>query len=181
MVKPFQKETVMAHELVLVTGGARSGKSGFAQNLVWAYKNVTFIATAEALDEEMRLRIEHHQNERPRHWQTIESPMDLQTALLTSQTNVVLLDCLSLWVSNQMLAEQNENEILTKLEAALKAHTDGLLVVVSNEVGFGIVPDNALARAYRDCLGRANQLVAAQAQTVWLLVAGVPLQIKGKP
>ncbi|GEM83703.1 bifunctional adenosylcobinamide kinase/adenosylcobinamide-phosphate guanylyltransferase [Meiothermus hypogaeus] len=168
----------MEARLILVTGGARAGKSAFAQEWAQALgEPVSFIATAQALDEEMRQRIARHQAERPPSWETLEEPLEVPQALARALGRVVLLDCLTLWVSNLMLAGR---EVLPELEnlLALWAETGKTLLVVSNEVGMGIVPDNALARRYRDLLGAANRRIAEEADVVYLLVAGIPLKLK---
>jgi len=165
--------------LILVTGGARAGKSAFAQRRAQALggSGVSFIATAEVLDEEMQSRILRHQRERPQDWETLEEPLTVPTALQTARHPVVVLDCLTLWVSNLMMAEK---EVLPQIEnlLAICAETDKTLLVVTNEVGMGIVPDNVLARQYRDLLGAANRRIAEQAEAVYLLVSGIPVKIK---
>ena len=169
----------MEAKLILVTGGARAGKSAFAQE--WAQaaggERVSFIATAQALDEEMRQRIQNHQAERLATWETLEVPLEVPKALQSAMHLVVLLDCLTLWVSNLMFAER---EVLPEIENLLvvQAESDKTLLVVTNEVGMGIVPDNALARHYRDLLGAANRRIAGEADAVYLLVSGIPVKIK---
>lgn len=169
----------MQASLILVTGGARAGKSAFAQE--WAHAlgdgQVSFIATAQAMDEEMRQRIEKHKAERPITWEILEEPLEVPYTLSLAQGRVVLLDCLTLWVSNLMHAER---EVLPEIEnlLAVRAETDKTLLVVTNEVGMGIVPDNALARRYRDLLGAANRRMAEEANVVYLLVSGIPVKIK---
>ncbi len=167
--------------LIFVTGGARSGKSTFALNLARAtFQPVTFIAAAQAFDAEMTERITKHQLERPQDWITIEAPIDVKTALTQVQTRVIILDCLSLWVSNLMLENKTETEISERIQNALEtAKTRDLkLIVVSNEVGSGIVPEYPLGRLFRDVLGRANQTVAAASSEAYLLVAGLSLKLK---
>lgn len=169
----------MQNHLVLITGGARAGKSRFAQAqaLALGQAQVSFIATAEPLDGEMRQRIAKHRAERPPTWETLEAPLEVPQALQEARHGVVLLDCLTLWVSNLMLAGL---EVLPALEhlLAVRAQTGKTLLVVSNEVGLGVVPENPLARRYRDLLGAANTRVAQEAHRVYLLVAGIPVQIK---
>jgi adenosylcobinamide kinase / adenosylcobinamide-phosphate guanylyltransferase len=167
--------------LIFVTGGARSGKSTFALNLARATQEpVTFIATAQAFDTEMTERIEKHQLERPQDWTTIEAPTDVQTVLEHVQTRIVILDCLSLLVSNLMLENFSEPKILERIEIMLEVAKarDLKLIVVTNEVGSGIVPEYPLGRAFRDVLGRANQTVAAASSKAYLLVAGLALKLK---
>jgi adenosylcobinamide kinase / adenosylcobinamide-phosphate guanylyltransferase len=167
--------------IIFVTGGARSGKSTFALNLARATNEaVTFIATAQDFDDEMTERISKHQLERPKEWTTIEAPIDVHTALENTQTRVVILDCLSLLVSNLMLENYSETQILERIQNALEiAKTRDLkLIVVSNEVGSGVVPEYPLGRLFRDVLGRANQTVAATSSEAYLLVAGLSLRLK---
>lgn len=165
--------------LILVTGGARAGKSAFALAHAHALglDQVSFIATAQALDEEMHQRIQQHRAERPAAWETLEEPLELPFALVRARGRVVLLDCLTLWVSNLM---QVEREVLPEVEKllAVRAQTGKTLLVVTNEVGLGIVPANALARRYRDLLGAANRRMAQEADRVYLLVAGIPVKLK---
>lgn len=168
--------------LFLVLGGARSGKSRHAEALVeaapapWLY-----VATAEALDEEMRRRIDEHRERRGIGWRTVEAPLDLAAALDAAPASTpVLVDCLTLWLSNLMLAERATGPAADELLAALERR-NGLTVLVSNEVGLGIVPDNRLARDFRDAAGTLNRRVAARAQHVHLLVAGIPMIVKGTP
>jgi adenosylcobinamide kinase / adenosylcobinamide-phosphate guanylyltransferase len=166
-------------ELIFVTGGARSGKSRFALARATEIggEAVTFIATAQALDAEMRERIATHRLERNPHWQTLEEPVNLSAALGQASHEVVVLDCLSLWVANLMLSGLAEAAILEEA-AQVSSSQRKRLIVVSNEVGFGIVPDNALARTYRDVLGRVNQTFAVTASEAHLLVSGLPLRLK---
>jgi len=166
--------------LVLVLGGARSGKSGYAERLVeaesapWAY-----LATAEALDAEMADRIAHHRAARPDGWRTRDAPLALARALdELPPEQPALVDCLTLWLTNHLLAEHDLDAEAAALEAAL-ARRAGLTVCVANEVGLGIVPDNALARRFRDAAGRLNQRIAARAARVVFMVAGLPMVVKG--
>lgn len=170
----------MDTKLILITGGAKAGKSNFAKKLAEAMGGgaVSFMATAEPLDPEMRKRIARHQAERPASWETLEEPLELPQALLAARHTVVLLDCLTLWVSNLLMAKRDVEAAAENLLAA-HAKTSKALLVVTNEVGLGIVPDNPLARAYRELLGTANQRLAEKADKVYLLVSGIPVQIKG--
>ena len=179
--------------MTFITGGARSGKSALAERLAARGERVLYVATAEGRDEEMRLRIAAHRAARPRHWHTLEEPLDLAGALgsVHDRYDTVLVDCLTLWVSNLLLgrqppgaAEQAGDEgILDAVRGLLElaAVSAARWIVVSNEVGLGVVPASPLGRAYRDALGRANQAVAAQAREVYLVVAGLPLQVKPPP
>ncbi|UVC19035.1 bifunctional adenosylcobinamide kinase/adenosylcobinamide-phosphate guanylyltransferase [Mesorhizobium onobrychidis] len=165
--------------MTLVIGGARSGKSAYAERLVtacpapWAY-----IATAQAYDDEMRERIALHRSRRDEGWTTIDAPLDLVGAIeALPDGRPVLIDCLTLWLTNHMLAE-HDIEAECRWLADVLSRPRGPWFVVSNEVGQGIVPDNALARRFRDAAGRLHQQVAAVAGTVLLMVAGLPLKVK---
>lgn len=168
----------------LVIGGARSGKSRHAEQLAQQAQDgglaVTYIATAEVRDAEMAERIAHHRANRPAHWRTLEAPLALAEALRsTAQSNTcVLVDCLTLWLSNLMLAGK-ETEIDALLD--ILPTLPGRIILVSNEVGWGIVPENALARRFRDEQGRLNQRIAALADNVTLVAAGLPLMLKYMP
>ncbi|MGH8950849.1 MAG: bifunctional adenosylcobinamide kinase/adenosylcobinamide-phosphate guanylyltransferase [Acidimicrobiia bacterium] len=167
---------------ILILGGARSGKSRLAEDLVEMVPgSVTLIATAEAGDEEMRLRIIAHREARPSDWSVVEEPLGLLDALETaSPAETVIIDCLTLWVSNLIGDGLEDGEIEARASAAAKhaASRAGMTVVVSNEVGSGLVPVNALARRYRDLLGRVNSTWADLSEQVYLTVAGgvVPVQ-----
>jgi len=166
-------------QLSLVLGGARSGKSRYAESLLaaspppWAY-----VATAEAGDHEMAVRIRAHRARRGRNWTTIEAPRDLPAALAACASMPVLVDCLTLWLSNLMLAEADIEEETAHLERALAAGA-APIVLVANEVGSGIVPEHPLGRRFRDQQGVLNQRLAARADRVVLMVAGLPLAVKG--
>jgi adenosylcobinamide kinase/adenosylcobinamide-phosphate guanylyltransferase len=162
-----------------VLGGARSGKSRYAESLIAAFPPPwIYVATAEAGDAEMTDRIALHRAWRGEGWQTVEAPHDLADALARLESNApVLVDCLTLWLSNRMLAGADVEADAANLEGAL-ARRRATTVLVSNEVGFGIVPDNELARRFRDLQGRLNQRMAARADRVILMVAGLPLTVK---
>ncbi len=178
-------------ELWFVTGGARSGKSRFAERLAaQTGRGVVYLATMQPLDDELRRRVKRHRSARPAGWRTVEAPLNPAGALAEiDATECVLLDCLSLWVSNRLMpaGEAPSPAALESLEAELTrevatltetaAEREGELIAVTNEVGAGIVPDNALARAYRDLLGRVNQQVASAASRAWLLVSGRALEL----
>ncbi len=168
--------------LTLVLGGARSGKSRYAESLVEALPPPwIYLATAEARDAEMEKRIAAHRARRDGRWQTVEAPHDLAAALAgVPKGAAMLVDCLTLWLSNRMLAEADMDHEIERLEAAL-VEQKGTVVLVSNEVGAGIVPDNALARRFQDLQGTLNQKVAARASRVVFMVAGLPLHVKGTP
>lgn len=167
--------------LTLILGGARSGKSRYAESVITALSAPwTYVATAEARDSEMAERIASHQARRGTGWTTIEAPRDVAGALAAHGTTPVLVDCLTLWLSNMLLADADIDAEIAQLEDAL-AHAAVPVVLVANEVGCGIVPDNALGRRFRDLQGLLNQRVAARADRVVLVVAGLPLTIKGSP
>lgn len=167
----------------LVLGGARSGKSAFAQTAAEARATETggrlvMIATAQAFDAEMAERIHRHRVDRGAAWTTLEAPIDLAAALEgLGASDVVVVDCLTLWLSNLMLAEMDMAAAASTLLAAA-SEFEGSLWLVSNEVGFGIVPDNALARRFRDEAGRLHQALAQAAEAVTLVMAGLPLRMK---
>jgi adenosylcobinamide kinase / adenosylcobinamide-phosphate guanylyltransferase len=172
----------MANQIILVTGGARSGKSKYAELRSGELgSRRLYVATAEAKDEEMAQRIAEHKKRRGDNWVTIEEPMTLSSALLAERgrTDCALVDCLTIWLSNLLLhrdanfAEDRVEELVETLP-----HLDFHLVLVTNEVGLGIVPDNPLARQFRDLAGWANQQIATVANEVILMVAGVPMVVK---
>lgn len=179
-------------ELTLILGGARSGKSDYAERLAReSNQPVLFIATATAFDDEMRERIEHHRATRPQAWQSLEAPMNIAAALDSKVgrlwNGVILLDCITLLVSN-ILASLPEDAAFEIVMQKVKAEVDSLIsvqeriggewLVVSNEVGLGLVPPYPLGRVYRDALGRANQMLARAAQQVVFMVAGISMVIK---
>ncbi|PHK94271.1 bifunctional adenosylcobinamide kinase/adenosylcobinamide-phosphate guanylyltransferase [Pseudoroseomonas rhizosphaerae] len=164
----------------LVLGGARSGKSRHAEALVarhpapWAY-----IATAEGWDDEMRARIAEHRARRDGRWETLDAPLGLPAALAGIGTRPALVDCLTLWLTNLMLGEHDTEAATEALEDALAAR-GAPTVLVANEVGLGIVPENALARRFRDAAGVLNQRLASRAAHVHFIAAGLPLVLKGE-
>lgn len=169
--------------IVLVLGGVRSGKSRYAQELATQGKRVAFVATAEARDDDMRQRIARHQQDRPANWTTFETPIALEDALeqCGERFDTILIDCLTVWTSNLLEREgENCDHVLAHADRLAKVLQEMActVVLVSNEVGSGIVPENALARLYRDALGGMNQRIAAAADEVILLVAGCTLYIK---
>lgn len=183
----------MANRIILVTGGARSGKSRYCQlraELISGKK--VYVATCPAdqqEDPEMRLRIDRHKDDRSgRGWQTVEEPLALGQALKDSgQAAVIMVDCLTLWISNLMFAHTkankiplSEDEVETLCNKILQVARNcaGTVLFVSNEVGLGVVPDNALARQYRDLVGRCNQVIAADAHEVVLVHCGISMKIK---
>ena len=166
--------------LRLVLGGANSGKSQFAETLVrQSERPRRYIATAQAWDDEMRAKIAAHQTQRGPDWTTVEAPLDLVNALLLAQPDeIVLLDCVTLWLTNLIIAEQDISQASKSLCVALTQATCPI-VVVSNEVGQGITPDNAMARAFVKHQGNLNQALAAAALEVFFVTAGIPQKIKG--
>jgi adenosylcobinamide kinase / adenosylcobinamide-phosphate guanylyltransferase len=165
--------------VILITGGARSGKSTRAEARARALPGrPVYIATAEALDAEMRERIARHRVRRGQDWLERETPLELVAALVeTDGGGARLVDCLTLWLSNLMHAERNWSEEASHLANAL-AHQRSPVVLVTNEVGLGIVPDNALARRFRDAAGLLNQMIARVADEVEFVVAGLPMRVK---
>ncbi len=165
--------------LTFVIGGARSGKSRHAELLVTALPSPwTYIATAQAYDDEMRERIALHRARRGEGWTTVDAPLDLVGAIeALPDGQLLLVDCLTLWLTNHMLADHDVEAEGRRLAEVL-SRPRGPRFVVSNEVGLGIVPDNALARRFRDAAGRLNQHVAAVADSVLMMVAGLPLKVK---
>ena len=169
------------HAHTLVLGGARSGKSAWAEARVVATGGApVYVATAQALDAEMRERIGHHRAVRDDRWTTIEEPLDLPATLAreAGPGRCVLVDCLTLWLTNLLLLERDPGAATDELAAALRA-ARGPVVLVSNEVGQGVVPMNALARTFVDHAGRLHQALAAECVHVVLIVAGLPLVLKG--
>ncbi len=176
--------------IALVTGGCRSGKSAYAQKLAESLPpSRLYVATCTVTDDEMARRIERHrQSRRGCDWQTVEEPVDLPGVFRAHpRHNVILVDCITLWINNLMYQAEGEarrigeDEIADRVDSALDAAAAcrGTVIFVTNEVGLGVVPENALARRYRDLIGRANQLLAARAESVTLLCCGIPLRLKG--
>lgn len=184
MAEP-RHESTLPH-LTLVLGGARSGKSRHAEGLVLGASRSNaigpvYIATAEAWDDEMRERIAEHRRRRDgQGWRTVEAPLDLSAALTAHAIEgaVVLVDCLTLWLTNQMVSERDVPAACDDLLATFRK-VPGRVVLVSNEVGLGIVPENRMARTFRDHAGRLHQAIAAEADRVLFMVAGLPMVVKG--
>ena len=179
-VRSSQDRTIIAEasSITLVLGGARSGKSRFAEaHLTRAPAPWIYVATAQAFDDEMRARVAAHQARRQEGWRTIEAPLDLAGALLAEPTTPLLVDCLTLWLTNLMLGGHDVQSATAALQAALTRRR-APTVLVSNEVGLGLVPETPLGRAFRDEAGVLNQRVAAQADHVSFIVAGLPLTLK---
>ncbi|MBM7854486.1 adenosylcobinamide kinase/adenosylcobinamide-phosphate guanylyltransferase [Desulfohalotomaculum tongense] len=180
-------------KLILVLGGAKSGKSRFAEKLaVNISSDVTYVATAAVLDDEMARKVALHRASRPQHWQTIEETTNLVDVIKEhgSRTDVILIDCLTLWLSNLLLDANNtasgiswadkESFILSEVKklASATVETRAAIIVVANEVSLGLIPDNRLGRAFREVAGLANQVIADYADEVYLIVAGIPMEIK---
>lgn len=168
----------------LILGGARSGKSAYAERLALTRAGggeLVYLATAEALDQEMAERIAHHQARRGPAWRLVEAPRAAPEAILahSAADRVVLVDCLTLWLSNMMMVEADLDAETRRMVEAIAAAA-GPVIAVSNEVGLGIAPENALARRFRDAQGRLNQQAAAAAELVVLMAAGLPLVLKGE-
>jgi adenosylcobinamide kinase/adenosylcobinamide-phosphate guanylyltransferase len=194
--EPIQRAT--PPRFILILGGARSGKSAFAERLAAeSGRSVAFIATATASDDEMRERIAHHRAARPAWWQTIEEPLDIALAVRHAAVlaDVLLLDCITTWLGNWMTQQDyaahhalllagklQDNQALSAIDALLDAVVslpeNKTLIAITNEVGLGIVPDHPLGRAYRDTLGYVNQRLAQAADRVYLMVAGMAFDIK---
>ena len=176
----------MSKRLTLVLGGARSGKSSYAQGLAGGAERVLFVATAEAGDQDMERRIGAHREQRPDHWDTLEEPIALTRAMegCLHSYDTIIVDCLTLWVSNLLLmARSTQSETIdfaSETRRLLDLYRKGgaSWVVVSNEVGLGVVPATELGRIYADELGRVNQAVAAESDEVFFMAAGLPLKIK---
>ena len=170
--------------LTLVLGGARSGKSRYAQSLC-GERPVRYVATAHAAgDAEMSRRIERHRSERPSHWKTIEAPFALADAIRDKGDELLLVDCITVWLSNlsyrhrELRPDAREKRLLGEVSAFIEATTEHDVIAVSNDVGNGIVPDSAVAREFRDLQGLANQKLAAAADKVIHMIAGIPTVLK---
>jgi adenosylcobinamide kinase/adenosylcobinamide-phosphate guanylyltransferase len=175
----------MAKRIIFVTGGCRSGKSRYA--LEFANRHFSekcYLATAEPLDEEMARRVENHRKARGPEWQTLEEPVEIvdRIARYGRGTGVILLDCITLWLSNLLLRGDNDERIMDELGRLIETLREGpgSFIIVSNEVGMGIVPADPLSRRFRDLSGTANQRIAREADTVILMASGLPLFLKGR-
>ncbi len=173
----------MVKKLFFITGGARSGKSAYAEKLAQGIAGKrAYLATAQALDAEMAAKIEKHRKDRSSAWDTYEEPLAVADLLrkISGRYQVVLLDCLTLWLSNIMAHTDGDGAVLQGMDGLVKALSDfqGTCIVVSNEVGLGIVPDNAMARRFRDFAGMLNQKIAQSADEVYFTASGIPMKIK---
>jgi adenosylcobinamide kinase/adenosylcobinamide-phosphate guanylyltransferase len=171
-------------KIILILGGARSGKSAYAVESAKRHKKVAFIATCQPLDKEMSRRIRLHQHNRPSHWSTFEESKDLAPLLskITGKFDCLIIDCLTLWISNLILAGYTQEKILNKINAMMDILREekAKAIIVSNEVGLGIVPANKLARNFRDIAGQVNKVVAKKGDEVFFTISGIPTMIKGK-
>ncbi len=171
------------NKITLILGGVRSGKSSYALNLAKKHRKVAFIATCQGLDKEMCVRIKLHKETRPKHWQTFEEPKDLAKLIgkLSNSFDCILIDCLTLLVSNLVLAGDKQEQVFKKIKELLfvLSKKKAKIILVSNEVGLGLVPANKLGRDFRDIAGKVNQLVAKNADEVFFTVSGIALKIKG--
>lgn len=179
-------------KLTFITGGARSGKSSFAQKLAMEYKRVCYVATADpaqsvqANDDEMLKRIQKHRDSRPANWQTIEAPLEIDKAIanINSEADVILIDCITIYITNLLLkgpeTEEKEENIIDAINrlCIVCKEIPSHVIIVSNEVGCGIVPDNPLSRKFRDIAGNANQIIAREADNVFLVTSGIEMKIK---
>jgi adenosylcobinamide kinase/adenosylcobinamide-phosphate guanylyltransferase len=179
----------LARKCILILGGARSGKSRYAQELAAKLGNkVLFVATGEALDEEMQARIDEHKKARPGRWRTLEIATDIgkQIEKQIGDAEVVIIDCLTLLVSNllgdKLDYAKAEKQVMAEINELVSFidRLDASFIIVSNEVGMGLVPETRLGRLYRDLLGKANQLIAQHASEVYSMIAGIPVKVKGQ-
>ena len=175
----------MNKQLILILGGVRSGKSSYAQQLASGIGNrILFLATAEAGDEEMKRRIARHKSSRPESWRTVEEPLEIAGALRkeAAHADAVIIDCVTVWLSNMLMHYEklSEEEILSKIDGIIGAYGQdyATYIIVSGEVGMGIVPEHPLGRLFRDYLGLVNQRLAAKADRVVLMVAGIAVDGK---
>jgi len=171
--------------LIFITGGARSGKSSFGLNLAKSIKKrKLFIATCAPEDEEMKKRVTLHRQNRPSSWRTIEEKRELLSILKkeTKSDVVIIIDCLTLFISSLLMARQKENAIKNEIERIVKVIKQGkaTVIIISNELGLDLVPENKLGRSFRDIAGLCNQIVAASAKEVYFMVSGIPIKIKSR-
>jgi len=171
--------------LIFITGGCRSGKSQFAQDYANRhFQKKLYLATCEAFDEEMVKRIEDHKKRRGSDWQTVEEPIKIAEAIRQHENDmeVILLDCMTLWLSNLLIRQESDHEIMNEVDKLIDTIKQGQVsfIIVSNEVGMGLVPVEPLGRRFRDLAGMANQKIAEVAQTVVFMVSGIPIFLKGK-
>ena len=179
----------MAKQIILLLGGARSGKSHYAQQLAGELgSKVLFVATGEGLDEEMQSRIDVHRKARPKNWRTLEITIGIGKGIekQIGDAEVVVIDCITLLISNLLHGEPDypeaEKKVLSEINELIATmdRLEASFIIVSNEVGMGLVPETKLGRIYRDLLGKANQLLAGHSTEVYLMVACLPVQVKGQ-
>ncbi|MEW6409891.1 MAG: bifunctional adenosylcobinamide kinase/adenosylcobinamide-phosphate guanylyltransferase [Nitrospirota bacterium] len=181
--KKTSQLTTHNSRLIFITGGVRSGKSEYAMSMAEVIDGrKAFIATAESLDDEMAERIKRHRERRNQSWDTYEAPLDMYSTLrdISENYSVILIDCITLWLSNLILSGKNADNIFIIVDEFLRiiATCNSTVIVVSNEVGWGIVPDNRIAREFRDTAGRVNQMIASAADSVYMVISGIPLRLK---
>jgi adenosylcobinamide kinase/adenosylcobinamide-phosphate guanylyltransferase len=168
-------------EIIFILGGARSGKSSFAVDIAKRLKGeVAYIATSDPIDDEMKERIKKHKDSRPKGWKTVEAPYNLLDLISLVDGNIII-DCITVFLSNLIIRGNKEEDILkdiSRLISNLKRR-NGISIIVSNEIGMSIVPDNYLSRLFRDIAGAANRMIAKEADTVYFMIAGIPIKIKG--
>lgn len=169
-------------KVIFITGSVRSGKSDFAVKLAKGFKQkIVFIATCPPLDEEMKCRIKKHRRKRPQDWRTIEEEVHLPAVLdKLRKEEAAIVDCITLWISNLLLSGRKEDEVLREVEELVESlkKIQASVVLVSNEVGWGIVPDNKLSRIFRDIVGITHQKISKVSDEVYLMVGGIPLRLK---
>ncbi len=183
-------------KMILVTGGARSGKSTFAQQLAMQYDDVAYVATALVLDSEMELRVQKHRADRPQAWTLYEAPNKMADALRDRQHEVFLVDCMTVYLTNTLFAHKMEwdddvplsleehtaleDAVMREIRAVVDRLKEKNCIVVTNEVGLGLVPPTAMGRVFRDLSGRMNRMLAEAAEEAYFIVSGLPMQLKGK-
>ena len=170
-------------KIIFVTGPVRSGKSNFAiEYAIKNFKDVIFIASAKPIDNEMKERIEEHKKNRPKKWLTIEEDINIDKVVEKCNGEALIIDCITIWVSNLLHNNFNKQEIIKKVENLIKNIKKNNLsaIIISNEVGWGIVPENELARVFRDIIGKVHQIISKNSDYVYLLVSGIPLILKGE-
>lgn len=189
-IRDKKRKVIPMGKIVLVTGGSRSGKSTFAENYAAKYgKHIAYVATAQIYDEEMQYRVDLHQQRRPSSWKTYECPYEAETAIrdASKDHDMILFDCITLYITNVLLRDYHAEELAHHYDVVTTAikrliesvqESDSTVIFVTNEVGAGIVPGDALSREYRDLAGLANQLVAAAANEVYLVTCGLATEIK---
>jgi adenosylcobinamide kinase/adenosylcobinamide-phosphate guanylyltransferase len=170
-------------KILFITGGARSGKSRLAESLAEGFGTpLCYIATGQALDTEMEERISAHRTRRGGKWHTVEEPLRLAETIgnVDGSFQAILVDCITLWLTNLLLTHEDTDQVMTKVSALVEVVPKGKtpLILVSNEVGMGIVPENALARKFRDLAGKANQMLAAAADEAYVTFSGIPIRLK---